>query len=117
MKMKKRRSLERFDLKVPVTIEVMGGGETKTLELETSNISADGAYFATRRPLVRGEKVRMRLVLPVVRREKKKSGRQAHVEVKGVVCRSESRGMAISFEGFRMMKQNAQPVEALNKSS
>jgi hypothetical protein len=103
--MKKKRNLERFDLKLPVTVEVLGGAEAKTLELETSNISADGAYFATRRPLDRGEKVKMRMVLPAVRRKNRKSGRQAQVEVKGVVCRSESQGMAISFEGFRMMRQ------------
>ena len=105
--MKKRRSLERFDLKVPVTIEVVGAGEGKTLELETSNISADGAYFATRHPLVQGEKVRMRIVLPEVRRKRKKSARQARVDVEGIVCRSESRGMAIAFQDYRMTSLNA----------
>ena len=104
--MKKRRSLERFDLKVPVTIEVLGSEDGKVLELETSNISADGAYFATRHPLVKGEKVRIQIILPGVRRERKKPGRHAHVDVKGVVSRSESRGMAISFEDFRMTKQD-----------
>jgi len=105
--MKKRRNLERFHLKVPVTIEVVDGAERKTLELETSNISSAGAFFATRRPLGRGEKVKVRMVLPAVGHEKKKSGRPARVEMNGVVTRSEPQGMAICFQDFRILRLDA----------
>jgi len=100
--MRKRRSLERFDLKLPVIIEVLGDAEKKTIELETSNISSDGAYFPTRRPLKRGEKVKIRMVLPAARGKKEKPFRQALVEVEGVVNRSEPRGMAICFQDYWM---------------
>jgi hypothetical protein len=100
--MRKRRSLERFDLKLPVIIEVLGDAEKKTIELETSNISSDGAYFPTRRPLKRGEKVKIRMVLPAARRKKEKPFRHALVEVEGVVNRSEPRGMAIAFQDYKM---------------
>ena len=95
--MNERRKLERFDLRVPAKIKVVGqdqGGET--LNLMTKDICAGGAFFHTTDPLPKGTQVKIDLILDRGLRDG--AGRLANIKLGGAVLRSESAGMAICFD-------------------
>ena len=93
-----RRKLERFDLKIPSRIAVIGQDKNKGMKLNvmTTNICANGAFFQTDRPLPTGTHVRIDLTLD--RTEKDPTSRRAQLKASGAVVRSESEGMAICFD-------------------
>jgi len=95
-----KRRLERFDLELPATIELLTSDQEKSLvNLLTANISSGGAYFHTPQPLPKGTQVKIDLVLPLDKlRKLKDEHKQAYIKVTGTVLRSESEGMAICFE-------------------
>ena len=95
-----KRRLERFDLELPATIELLTSDQEKSLvNLLTTNISSGGAYFHTPQPLPKGTQVKIDLVLPLDKlRKLKDEHKQAYIKVTGTVLRSESEGMAICFE-------------------
>ena len=99
--MNERRKLDRFELKVPAAIESMAPLQGKSmLKLLTTNVCSGGAYLHTAEPLPEGTHVRVELVLPLDRLKKlKKDHKRAYVRVTGRVLRSESKGMAIGFDG------------------
>ncbi|MFC1869548.1 PilZ domain-containing protein [Thermodesulfobacteriota bacterium] len=99
---KERRTLERFNLKIPARIEPYSsennGGEVKFSDLLTSDICSGGAFFHTTRPLPEGTDVKIDLVLPVSKLEIiEDDTKKAYIKVTGTVLRSESKGMAICF--------------------
>jgi hypothetical protein len=98
--MKDKRRLERFDLKIPATIELLvSDREEGIVDLLTSNMSAGGAYFHTTKPLPEGTQVKIDLVLPLDRLKRLEDGcKQAYIKVTGRVLRSGSKGMAICFD-------------------
>ena len=94
-----KRRLERFDLEVPAEIEwVTSDHKRDTLNLSTSNICSNGAFFHTDTPLPEGTDVRMDLIL-LFKKLKKPKNRwlRARIKITGKVLRSESKGMAIGF--------------------
>jgi len=93
-----RRELERFDLRIPARIAVIGQDKNKgmTLNVMTRNICANGAFFQTDSPLPAGTHVRIDLTLD--RTEKDPTSRRAQLKASGAVVRSESEGMAICFD-------------------
>ncbi|MBW2623862.1 MAG: PilZ domain-containing protein [Deltaproteobacteria bacterium] len=94
------RRLERFNLRLPVTIEVVSDNEDhdrKVLNLLTQNACSGGAYFHTDQPLPEGTQVKIDLVLSIDTL-KKIEGKQAFIKVNGSVIRTESNGMAICFD-------------------
>jgi len=95
-----KRRLERFDLELPATIELLTSDQEKSLvNLLTTNISSGGAYFYTPQPLPKGIQVKIDLVLPLDKLKKLKDEcKQAYIKVTGTVLRSESEGMAICFD-------------------
>ena len=96
--MEERREFERFDLELHARVEVeTPGGKMAPFSLKTSNISAGGAFFPTAKPLSKGTKVQLNLIL-VVEKLKKLTGSQCNIKVKGTVVRSEEDGMAIRFQ-------------------
>ena len=101
--MKDRRKLERFDLKLPAEIVVIGTHQEKEIfNLITKNICAGGAFFTTN-PLPKGTQVQINLTL-LIERLKKLTGAQGYIKIRGTVKRSESLGMAICFhEDYQMM--------------
>jgi hypothetical protein len=95
-----KRTLERFDLELPATIELLTSDQEKSLvNLLTTNICSGGAYFHTRQPLPEGTQVKIDLVLPLDKLKKLKDDcKQAYIKATGTVLRSESEGMAMSFD-------------------
>ena len=98
--MDEKRKLERFDLQVPVKIEVIKQDhEKEMLDLLTSNICSGGAFLHTTQPLPKGTEVKIDLILPLDKLKKLENGvQQAYIKVKGTVLRTESTGMAICFD-------------------
>ena len=97
--MEERRKLERFQLHVPAKIELTdASGHHETLQLETKDISADGAYIVSSEPITEGADIRLEMILSV---EKLKDliGADKKVELKlqGHVIRSDSNGVAVQF--------------------
>jgi hypothetical protein len=90
--MQDRRELERFDLKLPARIDVLGPVE-QALDMITENVCAGGAFIPTPNPLSEGQEVLVELVL---RRESGR-GSPSMVTVGGKVLRSQPDGMAIRF--------------------
>jgi hypothetical protein len=101
-----QRKLERFDLRVPATIEVVAQGDAsgkKILYVITKNICEGGAFFDTMNPLPNGTQVKIRLVLTLERLRGLKRTR-AHVKLSGTVLRSGPTRMAIRFDkSYRMI--------------
>lgn len=97
---RERRRLGRFRLEIPGTIEVLNSDLEKVKRgLKTSNISSGGAFFHTKKPLPEGTPVKIDLILPLDKLKKLKNDhKQAYIKVSGKVLRSESKGMAISFD-------------------
>ena len=98
--MKERRKLERFQLHVPAKIELAdASGHHETLQLETKDISADGAFFVSPKPISEGAHLKLEMVLSV---EKLKDLIGAHKQVglklQGQVVRSDSYGIAVIFD-------------------
>jgi hypothetical protein len=104
--MEEKRRLERFCLEIPAAIELLNSDhEERLLNLPTTNVCSDGAYFHTRSPLPEGTRVKIDLVLPLERLKGLKGDRKrASIKVTGTVVRSESEGMAICFdEDYHLM--------------
>jgi hypothetical protein len=85
--MVERRELERFDLRLPGTIEVLS--QTKEIiTLFTRNICAGGAFFESTRHVPENSRVKIDLLVPT----------GVQIKVTGAVLRSEPAGMAIRFD-------------------
>jgi len=110
--MREKRKLERFNLSIPATIELLfSGKEERTLHLQTSDICSGGAYFHTTQPLIEGTQVKVDLALSLEKLGKLQGRhKKAYIKVTGIVLRSESKGMAISFdEQYQLFSQPNTP--------
>ena len=98
--MEERRSLERFDLHIPATIELLITRQEKELiRLLTKNVCSGGAYFYTTKPLPESTPVKIDLVLPLDKlKTLKDKWKHALIKVTGKVLRSEPEGMAVCFD-------------------
>ena len=95
--MNERRKLERFDLRVPAKIKVVGlDHKRETLNLMTEDISAGGAFFHAPDPLPKGTQVEIDLILDRGLRDGE--GRRAYIKLGGAVLRSDAAEMAICFD-------------------
>ena len=107
--MKEQRRLERFDLGVPATVEVVAQGDDSEKKIHyviTKNICAGGAFFDTMSPASEGAQVKVGLVLDLGR-SKGLTRRRARIKVSGTVLRSEPSGMAIRFDkSYRIIPLN-----------
>lgn len=99
-----RRQLERFSLEIPARIQLTEPyPDQQALNLVTSNICSGGAFFHTTRPLPEGTDVKIDLVLKTEIFKKMESSNQVHIQVKGTVLRTDSKGMSICFdENFQL---------------
>jgi len=98
--MKERRKLERYQLRVPTTIELAGAsGLQGTLRLETKDISADGAYIASSEPIDEGMHLKLEMVLSVERlKELIGADKKVELRLEGTVIRKDSEGIAVLFD-------------------
>ncbi len=94
--MKERRKYERFALRLPGKIEVIGSAKHEVLDVVTCDASAGGAFFDTAEPIAQGARVRLKLTL-ASKTLKELTGTQGLIEVGGTVVRSTPKGMAICF--------------------
>lgn len=95
-----RRKIERFKLRLPARLDVLGRYEDvqqATLSLETDNICSGGAYFTTLSPLPQGTSVKIDLLLDFERLQTPQHLRP-RIKVNGKVLRSERTGMAVRFD-------------------
>ena len=95
-----KRKYERFDLELPA--KVIAGDEDITLNINTRDISAGGAFFEIAEPLDMGEKLTIEIVITNETLEKL-TGTQPKISVRGTVTRSEPAGMAVSFSGHEQI--------------
>ena len=98
--MNDRRKLERFELHVPAKIEVIGeSGKKEILQLETLDISADGAFFISEKPISEGAPIKLEMVLSMDKLQQLVGHRkQIGLKISGTVIRSGSQGIAVHFD-------------------
>ena len=94
---REKRKLERFSLKLPGQISVVGEENQETLDFVTRDICAGGAFFHTENPLPIGTLVKIDLVLSL-KELKKLEADKALIKVTGAVIRTDENGMAIYFD-------------------
>ncbi len=92
------RKIERFRLSIPVRLVTASHARRKeVLELNTSNISARGAFFKADIMIPEGTTIHLDFVLPVAKLVEL-IGMYSFVKVHGKVVRSGNGGMAVTFD-------------------
>ena len=95
--MRERRKYERFDLKLPATIEVQTSKGKETFDFVISNISSEGCFIHIYEPFPEGTEVRLKVIV-TSESLTELTGAQGLIKVGGRVVRSNSTGMAICFD-------------------
>jgi hypothetical protein len=97
---KERRKLERYQMRVPTRIELSDdAGHLETLRLETTDISASGAFFASPGPISEGAHLKLEMVLPVERlQELIGANKTVEITLEGRVIRRDAGGIAVLFD-------------------
>lgn len=96
--MEERRRFERFQLRLPVRMEVNISGKRRIFDLETKDISAAGVLIDTSERFSEGTPVELNMTLSSDR-IKELTGSQSLIKVQGIVVRSAPTGLAVSFAG------------------
>jgi hypothetical protein len=98
--MEERRKLERFDLTLPTTVEILDpkpGVSRTSFEYLTRDVSSGGAFLLTGHPLPIGTHVVADMVLKA--ENLRRSSGYPQVKAFGYVIRTEVTGMAVCFNG------------------
>ena len=107
-----KRAVERFDLNLEAYVTSAGGNpKAKPQRLMTRDVSMNGAYLLTQKPLPIGTKVKVDVILSL---ESLSPGqtRKALIKASGAVMRTEGDGMAIRFdENSRFLPYCADKLE------
>jgi hypothetical protein len=97
MSSNEKRKMERFSLRLPLTIKVLGDDDKeRSLQLSSNDICASGVFVETNQPLEIGSSLEIDIILPLDEL-KKLEGKRAHISVSGAVLRIEENGLAIKF--------------------
>ena len=96
--MKDRRKYERFQLELPARLEMNSFHTTEMFELQTRNISSAGAFLNTTRRFPVGTWCQLELIV-ISERIKELTGVHGLIKVDGTIVRSNSEGVAVSFDG------------------
>ena len=96
--MKDRRKYERFQLELPARLTMNSSQRTEIFELQTSDISAAGAFFRAKERVVIGTRCIVELTV-TSERIKQLTGAQSLIKAEGIVVRSTPDGVAICFDG------------------
>jgi c-di-GMP-binding flagellar brake protein YcgR len=101
--MRERRKYERFDLKLPATIEVQTSKGKETFDFVISNISSEGCFIHIYEPFPEGTEVRLKVIV-TSESLRELTGAQGLIKVGGRVVRSNFIGMGICFdEEFQLL--------------
>jgi len=86
-----KRAVERFNLRLHTVLQEL---ETRAgqVELVTRDISSDGAFLCTERPMPLDTPVELTFFLPVRKKIRSK------IQTNGRIIRSENEGIAVRFE-------------------
>ena len=97
--MKERRSIERYELRLPARVRICGIDEDgREIETETKDISSSGAYIITNKPLPQGTNIELEFDLSIGKLiEFMGSGGHVRVRVEGKVARADNNGVAVRF--------------------
>jgi len=94
-----KRRLERYNLTVPVQIQVTGESGITGLEAFTKNVSSGGTFLTMENKLEVGQRVSLKLYLSINKlQEFFMMDNQARIEVNGMVIRKERDGVGIQFD-------------------
>ena len=98
--MKERRKLERYKLRVPTTVELPGVcGQRETLQLETKDISAEGAFLTTPQLISEGAHLKLEMILSVEKlRDLIGANKMIELRMEGTVIRKDPSGIAVLFD-------------------
>jgi hypothetical protein len=94
--MEERRRFERFQLRLPVRMEVIISGKRQVFDLETKDVSAAGVFIETSERFSEGTPVQLSMTLSSDR-IRELTGSQSLIKVKGIVVRSAPTGLAVGF--------------------
>jgi hypothetical protein len=98
MEVSDRRTMERFDLKLPTELFWTGkDNEQESIKLMTSNVCAGGTYLIAKNPLPKGTPVKMNISLQFHKHHELRP-RLSIIDVSGYVIRTDHQGMAICFD-------------------
>ena len=98
-RMIERRRFQRYDVDVPVMIELTDRGGSTPAFHQTANISARGAFFASPGSYVIGERVKVSMSLAFSEGDELfPSGQTILITVMGQVSRSDYGGTAVHFD-------------------
>ena len=109
--MEERRRFERFQLRLPVRMEVTISGKRQIFDLETKDISAAGVFIETSERFSEGTPVQLSMTLSSDK-IRELTGSQSLIKVKGIVVRSAPTGLAVGFAGRKeilSLNANAAP--------
>jgi hypothetical protein len=97
--MKEQRKFERFNVAVPARMEMItSAGSHHSLDVQTKDISAAGAFLNTSEHISKGTRFRLRFTLPS-EKIKELTGTQSLIKAEGTVVRATSTGVAVCFDG------------------
>jgi hypothetical protein len=93
-----KRKVERFDLELEAFVSLPGETDPADMgNMVTRDVSMSGVYLVTDAPLPVGSKVNVDMILTLGGR-KKHDAQQAWIKASGEVLRTDSQGMAVSFD-------------------
>lgn len=97
---KEKRNLARFPLALSADVEPLASEKAnEKLSLLTVNVSSEGVFLYSDKPLPVGTAVKINLLLPLSKFKKLiKTCRDVYVKTSGKVLWSDSTGMAIRFD-------------------
>ena len=93
-----KREVERFDLQLEAFVSLPGeDSNTDMGNLVTRDISMNGVFLITDRPLPVGSKVNVDMIL-TLGGKKKHDSQQAWIKASGKILRTDNQGMAVGFD-------------------
>jgi len=93
-----KRKVERFDLQLEAFVYLPGEGANSDMgNLVTRDISMNGVFLVTDKPLPVGAKVNVDMIL-TLGGKKKQDSQQAWIKASGKILRTDNQGMAVGFD-------------------
>ncbi|MGH9504084.1 MAG: PilZ domain-containing protein [Terriglobales bacterium] len=103
-----RRTMRRFDMRLPASVRVAGNGQGDLLT-ETQNVSARGVFFYLDRPLAEGARIEVTMTFPphITLTEPVRVRFTARVVRVDSLQAASSVGVAAMIEEYEFLRSNA----------